>query len=525
MKKRFNVTGVCVPEQHYMVDISGKVAEIFALIEQGDYFVINRPRQFGKTTTIYMLNRFLKASGKYFPIKMSFEGIGSDSYKSEAAFIEAFLPRLKWMFEMAGQKELTAFVEKDGAGVDSISKLDIWFSKLVMKIGKPVVLMIDEVDKSCNNQLFLDFLGMLRDKYLKRIQGEEPTFHSVILAGMHDVKSLKVKVRPEDDAKYNSPWNIAIDFKVELGFSTGEIAAMLESYAKEKHVEIDFPYYSEKLFYYTSGHPFLVSFLCKIIDEELLPGNMKKAWKKEFLMRAVQLAMQGDNTNFQSLIKNLANNGDLFEFVFKIIMHGKEFSYNPRHEIVHLGTIYGILKEENGKVRVHNRVYEQLIYDYMSSHLDISGNTGLEPVSASYIEKDGTLNIEKVIGKFQEFMIEQYSTKDAKFIERNGRLLFLAYVKPIINGKGFDFKEVQISEEKRLDVVITFENHKYIIELKTWRGDAYHREGIRQLCDYLDRQHRDKGYLLIFDTRKETGYRGKVDTLEREGKQLFVAWM
>ena len=33
------------------------------MIEQGDYFVINRPRQYGKTTTIYMLNRLLKTSG------------------------------------------------------------------------------------------------------------------------------------------------------------------------------------------------------------------------------------------------------------------------------------------------------------------------------------------------------------------------------------------------------------------------------------------------------------------------------
>ena len=32
--------------------------------------------------------------------------------------------------------------------------------------------------------------------------------------------------------------------------------------------------------------------------------------------------------------------------------------------------------------------------------------------------------------------------------KRNGRLLFLAFIKPIINGIGFDFKEVQISENK-----------------------------------------------------------------------------
>ena len=57
-------------------------------------------------------------------------------------------------------------------------------------------------------------------------------------------------------------------------------------------------------------------------------------------------------------------------------------------------------------------------------------------------------------------MKEQYSSLDADFIEREGRLLFLAFIKPIINGVGFDFKEVQISEEKRLDIVIIYNNHK-----------------------------------------------------------------
>ncbi|MDQ1353561.1 MAG: hypothetical protein QG657_3867, partial [Acidobacteriota bacterium] len=115
--------------------------------------------------------------------------------------------------------------------------------------------------------------------------------------------------------------------------------------------------------------------------------------------------------------------------------------------------------------------------------------------------------------------------KDRDFVERNGRLLFLAFVRPIINGRGFDFKEVQVSEEKRLDIVITFDNKKYIIELKIWRGEAYHLEGIRQLCRYLDIQNEIPGYLLIYDLRKESGQIGKTETIETEGKKIFAAWV
>ncbi|WP_265231205.1 hypothetical protein [Clostridium sporogenes] len=32
MKKRFNVTGTCIPEKHYMVDVSNKLESILELI-------------------------------------------------------------------------------------------------------------------------------------------------------------------------------------------------------------------------------------------------------------------------------------------------------------------------------------------------------------------------------------------------------------------------------------------------------------------------------------------------------------
>lgn len=47
-------------------------------------------------------------------------------------------------------------------------------------------------------------------------------------------------------------------------------------------------------------------------------------------------------------------------------------------------------------------------------------------------------------------MKEQYSDRDSKFIEKQGRLLFLAFIKPIINGVGFDFKEAEISQKNCL---------------------------------------------------------------------------
>ena len=163
----------------------------------------------------------------------------------------------------------------------------------------------------------------------------------------------------------------------------------------------------------------------------------------------------------------------------------------------------------------------------MTSRLETSGTINLSRYDtlSGYLEEDGSLNMEMVIRKFQQFMAEQYNVKNSEFIERNGRFLFLAFIKPIINGRGYDFKEVQVSEEKRIDVIVTFDNKKYIIELKIWRGEVYHREGIRQLCGYLDRQNENSGYLLIYDLRKESGRTGKWETIETEGKKIVAAWV
>ncbi len=492
------------------------------MIQQGDYFVINRPRQYGKTTTLNMLNRLMTTSDEYYPINISFEGIGDEGFKSTAVFIEAFFLLLKEVFAASGNENLVKFLES-GPTPDRFDKLSIWLSELVKKTGEKIVLMIDEVDKSSNNQLFLDFLGMLRNKYLKQYEKGKYTFHSVILVGVHDVKSLKI--RPDAEAKYNSPWNIAVDFKIDLSLFPTEIIPMLDDYAAEQNVKIESPVFAEKIFYYTSGYPFLVSKLCKIIDEEFLPQRPVKEWYLEDIDRAVQVALKEDNTNFESLIKNLENNPDLYDLVFNLIMNGTEFLFNTDNPVILFGRIYGILKEDNGKTKIHNRLYEQRIYNYMTSKLETSGAVVFDHITANYLDADGSLDIKKVFLKYQAFMKEQYSIKDRDFIERNGRLLFLAFIRPIINGRGFDFKEVQVSEEKRLDIVITFDNKKYIIELKIWRGETSHREGVRQLCSYLDRQNESMGYLLIYDLRKETGQAGKWETIETERKKILAAWI
>lgn len=59
MRKRFNITGSCNPDRHYMVDSEKRFNAIEELITLGEYFTINRARQYGKTTMLETIRRRL----------------------------------------------------------------------------------------------------------------------------------------------------------------------------------------------------------------------------------------------------------------------------------------------------------------------------------------------------------------------------------------------------------------------------------------------------------------------------------
>lgn len=113
----------------------------------------------------------------------------------------------------------TEKLEIFSAGATPEITLSVLFKALIhwCKISeKKIVLMVDEIDTAANNRVFIDFLAQLRAYYMKR--RTTPTFHSVILAGVYDVRNIKRKIRPEDDNKVNSPWNIAVPFRVNMSF-------------------------------------------------------------------------------------------------------------------------------------------------------------------------------------------------------------------------------------------------------------------------------------------------------------------
>lgn len=525
MKKRFNITGVCNPRKHYMVDISEKLAQVLELVESEAYFSITCPRQYGKTSMLAALDKYLTAHPDYCPIRMSFAKLSEASFQNEANFCRDFLHKVAK--DLPKDSEAKAFIEKSNQQTLTLTALSDILQALFEQMPSQLVLLIDEVDASSNQAIFMTFLGILREHYLERAEEIGTAFHSVILAGVQNVRHLKNKIRPETTViRENSPWNIEADFTVDMSFLPHEIQTMLAAYVAETGAKMNERVIAETIYDYTSGYPFLVSHICKIIDEQLLPIS-KVAWTKMIIAKAVAQLLDSNNVNFESLLHKLKTYSSLRRLLINMLLEQKRVTFNYNNNLVKLGFQYGIFRRKKNELLIHNKIYQQLIYQYLVSNAETNTKIAIDNYNLGYdfLLPTGGLDMQGILRRFQLFMKEQYNVKqDQIFLETNGRLLFMAFLQPILNGSGHMFREVQISAEKRLDLVITYQSFTYIVELKRWSGEKRHQEGIKQLAEYLDRKNVDKGYLLIFDFRAKNKAYKITETVYRN-KQLFIAWV
>ena len=519
--KKFTVTGNCVPGKDYIVDISGKIAQIKKLIDSGSYFTINRARQYGKTTTLYELRRYLP--DEYTVIKISFEGLGDESFESAERFCPMFTELITRALQSPSVDVEQEYIEKwENAGVTDFKSLSRHITKMCK--DKKLVLMIDEVDRTSNNRVFLHFINMLRDKFLARKNGDDYTFQSVILAGVYDIKNIKLKLINEglytpaetENKIYNSPWNIAVNFTVDMSFCPAEIATMFNEYEAEHNTGMNITEISEEIYGYTNGYPFLVSRICQCIDEEL-----DKSWTVEGVQEAVKIILHEKNTLFDDLFKNLENNQDLYDFIYDILITGRQRTFSGGNPVIDLALTYNIIKKENEKITVSNKIFEIIICDYFISKDENKQKGRTAGIIQQDILKDGRFDMELCLRKFADHYAELFNEDDAEFLERHGRLLFLSYLKPLINGQGFYHIESQFTDLRRMDVVVDFGRDQFIVELKIWRGEKAEENAYKQLLGYMETKKAGTGYLLTFDFRKEGNKIRKTEWIEIDGKKIF----
>ena len=516
MAKEFNTSVTCNPKRHYMVDVTAKMKVFEDLITKAKYFTITRARQFGKSSALKWI--LWNMSDRYLVIPASFEKYSENDWVDDESFCRYFCKQIITACAKVEDKSVISFWEeaKQIAEID----FDVLSSKITdfcQKCGRKVVLTIDEVDLASNNDVFVRFLGMLRNMYLNRDNFEDDTytFWSVILAGVYDVKNLKMKIRPEEEHQFNSPWNVAADYDLDMTFNPQEISTMLADYENDYHFGFNIKEISEEIYKYTSGYPVLVSAVCKKIDEQL-----DKDWTLDGVLKGVKAVLRDENFTLLKYIKrNIDQYPELKTFLRAVTLDKIYINYYALNTPVDLARMFAYIRpDKNSRAQIHNLIFQQVLYEYFIAENTLSqlnSNIGV------FIDKNGDLNMPLIINRFKDLMSKKQNKEE--FLEREGRFMFICFLKPIINGTGFYYSEPENDDGSRMDLVVTYNRKEYVIELKIWHGTEYEISGREQISEYLATRNLSEGYLVTFSFLKNKVVQEKPEWIEYGGKRIYEA--
>lgn len=156
-----------------------------------------------------------------------------------------------------------------------------------------------------------------------------------------------------------------------MNFTRTDIEGMLISYENDYHTGMDLRLMAGLMYDYTSGYPFLVSRLCKIIDEKICEKdtfpNKSSAWSKDGFQEALRVLLSEANTLFDDMRKKLSDIPHLKKMLYELLYEGQTFLYNTDDNVLDIAEMFGYIRNDNGKVMVANRIFETRLYNLFIS--------------------------------------------------------------------------------------------------------------------------------------------------------------
>ena len=527
--RSFGTYGRVYPDQHYVVPRTAEIADLINRVKAGRYVVLFAPRQTGKTTFFrFAMDTLTTEDPTYFPIQLDFQTMRS---ATPAVFYERLYYLLQRQIQSVFQKRggtpseaLLQFLENTTL-TDHFS-LEVFFEEFGSLLDsdahkkvppfKKVVLLIDEFD-GIPQAVLSDFLYTLRQIYLS---DEMQCPHSVGIVGVRSIAQL-------DYDRSISPFNIQDEFHLP-NFSLEQVTALFSQYTQE----VGQPFTPEviaSIHKQTAGQPFLVNRFAQILTEELDVPKTETLTMAHFAKAHAQL-LEENNTNLTHLVTNLRRDRRFETLLMQITALEEGVPFNIRDERISELATYGVIvKGVDNLCEILNPIYlyciiqtfKPLINGLEHQYLSEDTDSGFR----DYLIPTGHIDIVSLLDNFRDFIgragFQILQVPDTPQ-ESVGRYLLFAYLDQFVRSvRGVMHVEVQTGRG-RLDMLITHNQRKYIVETKVWRGQRYYASGKRQLAAYLKLEGVAEGYYIVFDHRRTPEPRVETETVEGVTVRSYV---
>ena len=520
--KRFWTQGPVNAQEHYVVSRSDEIADYIKRVGEGRYIVLFAPRQTGKTTffqdalaSLVADSASVEQTVDYFPIQLNF-----DVYKNLdlATFYghlyEQMREEIETVFQERGcvpSEVLRGFLE--GTTLTNHLSMMTFFKRFARLLnaeyaGQQVVLVIDEFD-GIPQVALSDFLHTLRHIY---ISGKPRCPHSVGIIGVKSIAQLNYD-------RSISPFNIQDEFHLP-NFTLEQVQELLRQYTDEVG-QVFVPEVIASIHKQTAGQPVLVNRFAQILTEELDIPKTEPITMLHFSEAHAQL-LEEDNVNFTHLLTNIQRDPRFESLLMRIMARDDGVDFNLRSDIVSELATYGVIaRGADGMCEIVNPIYLYCILQSFKAVVNGLEDEYLHEASREgfldYLTPTGQIDIGALLDNFRDFIARAgfkiLQVPDTPQ-ESVGRHLLLAYLDQFVKIiGGFMHIEVQTGRG-RMDIIITHNQQKSIIETKIWRGDNRYQAGKKQLVTYLRSEGVTEGYYIVFDHREEPEPRVETETIE-----------
>jgi len=512
-KRMFEDSGTVDPRMSYHVELENvtntKRQDIKTLVDLGRYFSIFAPRQSGKTTFFEGFCHELEKETTYMAILLSFQDYKNLNSQRFYQLIQKDLYR----------QLVNRLADVDCPRLDAVrAYLDTHnifdhtcFRELFEELNrmiklKKIVIFIDEFDGIPIDELE-NFLTTLRELYQRYKKRTDKALYSVGLVGIRNITKLIVGGV--------SPFNIADQVKLPP-FTLKNVRDLYAQYTKETNQ----PFTEDavkKVFNETAGQPWLVNRIGTILTINIKPETTAPITEED-VEKAIDILLYEENSHFDNITEKAKQYKETF---IDIVFDGVE--YIPGDDEQSLLLTHGLIKAEGKNIKVSNPIYKKR---FTKTFFRESG--AIVDVSVKgYFRPDGLLNMGAVLSDFEEYIIQigvSAFYKSQKPYERTGQFLLTAWLYQFVErGKGGLRYEVP-SGLGRMDILLIYRGHKYIIETKINRshGNRALNKAIDQLCSkYLLTERANEGYVVVFDLKTMVG---EVSTPQKrlvEGKEIL----
>ena len=515
--RRFGTQGPVNPQEHYVVSRSDEIDDYIKRVEEGKYIVLFAPRQTGKTTFFQAAIEALVAdsiteqAADYFPIQLNF-----DVYKNTSVtdfygnLYHDICEEIENLFQRRGStppEALSRFLaDTQLTNPHAMRRFFRHLDRLITP--QKFVLIIDEFD-GIPQAALSDFLHTLRHIY---ISGKPRCPHSVGIIGVKSISQLNYD-------RSISPFNIQDEFHLP-NFFLEQVQELFGQYTDEVG-QIFGPEVVAAIHKQTAGQPVLVNRFAQILTEELDIPKTEPIAMTHFSKAHGQL-LEEDNVNLTHLLTNIRRDRRFESVLMRIMARDEGVDFNLRSEIISELAVYGVIaRGADGMCEIVNPIYLYCILQAFKPVVNGLEDEYLHEDSREgfldYLTPAGQIDMESLLDNFRDFIARAgfkiLQVPDTPQ-ESVGRHLLLAYLDQFVKLiGGFMHIEVQTGRG-RMDIIITHNQQKYIIETKIWRGDSRYQAGKKQLATYLKSEGVTEGYYIVFDHRQDPEAQVETETIE-----------